>query len=466
MRARLNTLISSMQALMSDDNAPIDVLAFAEHATAATVDKRRSFELPAWWEPMRLHPKQLARWDSSSRFTLSVGGRRTLKTVLTMRKRVIWALSQATTRGRVLLAAPTLGQARDVWWVRLREAIPHQAVIYCNEARGELRLFNGIEFRIVGNENRTRAEGGIPVVGAMIDESDEIDETFWAATIRPMLMDTGGWADIIGKPIGRNFLYRMSKIADTDDQWSSHHWTTEEVLPFYLGEEEAIRELETIKAQTDPFTYETEYRASYAQRSNTAYYSYSDGNLIDIGFNRNLPAWIALDFNIAPGIGLIIQQHGLTDVVVDEVHIAYNSNTLKVCELLKQKLAGHQADLFFTGDATGGAGGTAKIDGSDWDLVRKEFPRARDRVPRGNPRERVRVNALNRALCDSNSKRSLLINRKCRHLIQDLEGVTLIPGGLDIDKNVDSKLTHMTDALGYFVCAARPNSFASGSTPL
>ena len=67
-----------------------------------------------------------------------------------------------------------------------------------------------------------------------------------------------------------------------------------------------------------------------------------------------------------------------------------------------------------------------------------------------NPAVVDRVNAVNRALDDN-----LIIDPKCKALIEDLEKVVNKQGTREIDKS-NKDLTHMSDALGYAVHWEKP----------
>ena len=67
-----------------------------------------------------------------------------------------------------------------------------------------------------------------------------------------------------------------------------------------------------------------------------------------------------------------------------------------------------------------------------------------------NPRVIDRVNAVNKAL-DGN----LIIDPRCKDLINDLEKVCNKEGTREIDKS-NKNLTHMSDALGYAVHWEKP----------
>jgi hypothetical protein len=117
----------------------------------------------------------------------------------------------------------------------------------------------------------------------------------------------------------------------------------------------------------------------------------------------------------------------------------------------------HEGDVYLYGDATGGAKGTAKVDGSDWDIIKRHLrpvfgDRLRVRVDQSNPAERQRVNAVNSRLCAVDGTRRLFVDKSCKWTTKDFEGVRVIEGSAgEIDKDYDARLTHITDAIGYYV---------------
>ena len=111
-------------------------------------------------------------------------------------------------------------------------------------------------------------------------------------------------------------------------------------------------------------------------------------------------------------------------------------------------------------DATGGAGGTAKVQGSDWEIVRQELgpvfgSRLRFHVPDANPPERVRVNAVNARLMSADGRVRWLVDpERCPKLIDDFESVQGNKDGSgDIDKDPQrfGMLTHTCFAPGTLV---------------
>ena len=119
--------------------------------------------------------------------------------------------------------------------------------------------------------------------------------------------------------------------------------------------------------------------------------------------------------------------------------------------------------VYVYGDATGGAQGTAKVTGSDWEIIKQMLhskfgDSLRMKVGTSNPAERARVNAVNsRCRSQSNVIRLMVDPHKCPDVVKDFEGVRVLEGGAgEIDKKSDASLTHWTDALGYYIEAEFP----------
>jgi hypothetical protein len=97
------------------------------------------------------------------------------------------------------------------------------------------------------------------------------------------------------------------------------------------------------------------------------------------------------------------------------------------------------------------------VEGSDWDLIRKKLkPQYLDRlrfdVPKSNPKERSRINAMNSRLKTMSGDLHLKVDPRAVNTIKDFEGVRALEGSAgEIDKKADKNLSHLTDALGYYV---------------
>lgn len=79
-------------------------------------------------------------------------------------------------------------------------------------------------------------------------------------------------------------------------------------------------------------------------------------------------------------------------------------------------------------------------------------------MPKANPLERDRVNSVNTRMHSVAGIVRLAVNlEKAPNTVKDLEGVTLLEGGSgEIDKKHNPSLTHLSDALGYYIYARHP----------
>mgnify|MGYP003543556377 CR=1 FL=1 len=125
------------------------------------------------------------------------------------------------------------------------------------------------------------------------------------------------------------------------------------------------------------------------------------------------------------------------------------------------------------GDAAGGARGSAKVQGSDWALIKDELrpvfgDRLSFKVLSSNPAVRTRINAVNTRLMSGERMIRLMVDaKKAPNVAKDFDGVRLLKGGSgEIDKAATPKLTHLTDGIGYYVAKEFPveRSFTKSSS--
>jgi hypothetical protein len=425
------------------------------------------------WSTLLYHKEQARLWQDESRFRVVPAGRRSGKTELAKRFGVMQAMSWThSPDGWFVFAAPTHRQAKRIFWRDLKALIPREMIAgKPRESEMTIALKNGAEISVLGMDAPDRIEGR-PLDWICCDEYANMKPEVWTQNLRPALSTLGrpGGAWMIGVPEGRNHYYGLAVEAQKPsmDDWSYHTWKSASIL--------APEEIAAAKRDLDEQTFAQEYEASFVNFQGRAYYGFERSKHCEvIAYNPTKPLCFCFDFNVSPGIAVVVQEHhykGKKDKAADmvtaaigEVHIPRNSNTPAVCRRLIADWKHHQGDVLCYGDATGGAKGTAKVAGSDWDLIRAELKpvfgeRLKFRVPRANPRERVRVNAMNARIKAADGTIGLLVNQEAApFLVQDLEGVILLAGGSgEIDKKSTPQLTHLTDALGYYVERVHPST--------
>lgn len=242
-------------------------------------------------------------------------------------------------------------------------------------------------------------------------------------------------------------------------------------------------EVEAARRQLDELVFQQEYEASFVNFVGRIYYNFLQGNNCKpLRYNPLAPLMICYDFNVDPGVAVILQEQRIPGEyerdrngiqmldrpiigtgVIGEVWIPANSNTPAVNRKIIQDWGDHKGQVIVFGDATGGSRGTAQTEGSDWDLVRRDLSKQfGDRlffeVDKSNPTERARVNAMNSRCKSANGEIRFAVDpRQAPHLVTDLEGVRALEGGSgEIDKKHDPMLTHISDAVGYYVAKRFP----------
>jgi hypothetical protein len=438
--------------------------------------------LPKRYYPLRDIAAQMPYANSAARFNVVPAGRRSGKTERFKRKLVRRALSLEGIRHddtpRFFAGAPTRDQAKRIFWDDLKAMTQPWWQGRPSETELTIRLVTGSEIVVVGLDKPQRIEG-TPWDGGGLDEYGNMKPQAWGENVRPALSDRGGWCDLIGVPEGRNHYYDLytQALAEMQErgaksEWAAFTWKSADVLP--------AEEIAAAQRDLDPLTFEQEYEASFVNFQGRAYYAFSDKNkgAVHSRYNPKQPLLLMLDFNVAPGVAAIGQElplpapaNTIGTAIIGEVWIPANSNTPAVCRKILTDWAGHQGRIEVYGDATGGAPGSAKVEGSDWDLVRQHLrhgsngvagfgDRVSFNVPAANPAERARVNAVNTRCQSRDSTIRLMVDPKhAPHVVKDFEGVRVLEGGSgELDKHFDKKLTHISDAIGYYVVAKFPTT--------
>lgn len=435
--------------------------------------------------PLRPHPVQLRLETEGKRFALVPAGRRSGKTERAKRRLVRCAMAKPG--GRFLAAAPTFMQAKSIYWKDLKALLPAWAIAgKPSESELRITLVHGAEIVVAGMDKPQRVEGQ-PWDGIVLDEYANMKAEAWQENIRPALSDRRGWAWLIGVPEGRNHYYDLTKKHADDPDWGIYTWKSADILP--------PEEVDAARRDMDPLTFAQEYDASFVNFEGRAYYVFDEtvhcARLFP-DYNPLADLHFAFDFNVDPGVAAVIQELPLParhatplvstsgmplfanrpaevnigTAVIGEVYIERNSNTPAVCNRLIQDWGDHRGRIFLYGDASGGARGSAKTEGSDWDLIKKAMyahygrDRVFPRVPAANPSERSRVNAVNtRCRSGDGTVRLMVDPGRAPNVVRDFEGVRVLKGGSgELDKKHDPKLTHISDALGYYVVHQFPTT--------
>lgn len=442
-------------------------------AIVACMTAPGAFALPERWTPLRPHLEQSRYAHSTARFNVVPAGRRSGKTEILKRKVVRAALRPPRIfPGRYFLGAPTYQQAKRIFWDDLKALVPRQ-FLAARPSESELfvEIRNGTRIYVIGMDKPARIEGS-PWDGGGLDEYGNMKPEAWGSHVRPALADRNGWCDFTGVPEGRNHYYQLylRALADKSGEWAAFTWKSADILP--------PTEIAAARLDLDPLVFAQEYEASFVTFEGRAYYNFStEAHCAPLAYNPDAPLIVCLDFNISPGVAAIAQEQRLPrggkvgTGVIGEVWIPAGSNTTRVCRKILQDWSSHRGPVHVYADATGGAGGSSAVEGSDLELVERHLragftgrpgfaERLSMRVGSSNPAERARVNAVNCRLLNGADEIHLMVDaQRAPHVVEDLDGVSLVVGGsgeLDKDPKRFKFLTHISDALGYYIAERFP----------
>lgn len=445
--------------------------------------------------PLRWHPVQRRFHESRARFKACCAGRRSGKSDIARRDLAEEMMRAHLTMPEVpdpryVITCPTRDQVKRLHWEQLKRLLPDSTRAYTSESELRIVLLNGAQCRLVGLDVYQRAEGE-PIDYALLDEIADTKEDAWRLTIRPSLGTPGrppGRAVFIGKPRGRNHWWRIWTDAANTEDWEQFHWSAEDILD--------PAEVESLRRDLDPLSYDQEVRANFVNFKGRAYYAFDREVQAAhrLAYDPRMALDLCFDFNVDPGVCAVVQSqrweartdfpvshalgfpvrpyiHGEVYACVGEVRIKGGSNTLRVCKRVADEWGPrHRGRVRLYGDATGGQRRSSALAGSDWDIVRRELSkvpgwRLSSHVQSANPPERDRVNAVNSRLMSTDGMVRLVIDPvACPYVVQDLEAVTLKDDGSgDLDKS-DGDLTHLSDGLGYRVWKAAPVRSRRGIT--
>lgn len=204
------------------------------------------------------HDNQKKLHDDRHRYVVICAGRRFGKSIFARNHILLNALYNP---GLYWIVNPTYKQGKMIHWRELKKEIPPALITYKNEQELAIELANGSRIEIKGCDNEDSLRG-VGVKGVIFDEAAfQQSHIFWDI-IRPMLVDSEGWAIFISTPKGFNWFYDIwlkgqKDSATYDSEWASYKFTSYDNP--YLSQ----KELEAAKKETDEDSFAQEYLAEF-----------------------------------------------------------------------------------------------------------------------------------------------------------------------------------------------------------
>ena len=359
-------------------------------------------------------------------------------------------------KGRTgLVGAPTYPMLRDATVASLCELLDDVKIAFdMNKSTNTMTIpevGSRILFRSLDEYERLR---GTSLAWFGVDELTYVPEQAWLrleARLRDPKADLlGGFG--VGTPNGFDWVYRRFRADPVkgSELIEAKPFENRHVLdrtPDYY---------ERLQASYDEQFYRQEVLGEFVNtRSGQVYYGFERKEHVgQFELQNDAPLLWTWDFNLHPMCSLICQQKDDAVYVLDEI-VLDSSSTPEVCDEFLVRYGEHSAGLQVYGDATAKSRQTSS-GLSDHHIIR-DFITTNRRLKgkfmfgSSNPAVRDRVNTVNARLRNASGERRLAIDEKCKELIQDLEQVCYKPGSSQLDKDSDSRRTHLSDALGYLL---------------
>ncbi len=441
---------------------------------------------PRWFK-MKRADEIVRLYNSPALHRIVAAGRRSYKTEFAKRCNIDGDThhkgAMQSINGRFGVGAPTRPQVKDVWWQDLKDLSKPFLAKPPNETDLILTFRTGSTIQLFGLDEPQRIEGRL-FDGFTMDECQECKPSAWSNSIYPTLTNTDrpeGWSLRIGRPKGRNHFFEWWRKAKTLPNHDAFTWHSSLVLPREF--------IEAAERNLDPLSFRREYEASWDVAEGLAYYAWNrDRHVQPLQYDPSAPLVFCFDFNRNPGVAVIAQEQACgsrpcqcgfpgsksgelcrgcgvrvppvtVTAVIGQVRVM-NSNTPEVCAKLVNNWKHHEGQVHIYGDATGGQGGSAQTEGTNWELVRQylspHFLNMHWYVARSNPSEIDRVANTNARLMSAAGDVRLLVDEaKAPDVVRDFEGVLVKEGGSgEIDKNRTPLLSHLSDAIGYYLWEA------------
>ncbi|MFH8134205.1 terminase family protein [Pantoea osteomyelitidis] len=419
---------------------------------------------------VKLTPKQaniyVWGWQKEARFRDAVCGRRFGKTFLgkaEMRRAARLAQKwDVSIEDEIWYCAPTLKQAKRVFWRRLKQAIPpHWRESKPNETELSITLMSGHVIRCVGLNNYDDLRGS-GLFFVLVDEWADCPYQAWEEVLRPMLSTCryaiegvqyiGGHALRIGTPKGFNHCYD-TWLAGQDGREPDHKsWLYTSVD----GGNVPPEELEAARRKMDPRTFRQEYEASFENYQGVVYYCFDRRqNHTDDTVQRGDILHIGMDFNVSKMAAVVyVIRDGLPRAVDEFMNVF---DTPAMIKQIKARYYGHEIVVY--PDASGN--NRKSSNASESDIALLKTANFTVRVNNTNPAVKDRVNSLNAMLCNTYGERRMLVNtQKCPKFTQSLERQ------IYNDKDEPDKkagFDHPNDAGGYPIVFLYPIAKATGT---
>lgn len=407
------------------------------------------------------HEAQLAFHQSKARYRVASWGRQSGKSTACLNDLLYRAWENP--KVKYWFISPTFEQAKDQYRRLVGMLSPcWEVLLKKNQSELRVKLINQSEIVFKSGEVLHNLRGST-LDGVVIDEVRDQPPELWSQVIRAMITTTQGWAAFVSTPSGfdqfKDFFDRG--VNDPTGLWQSFQ-APSTCNPLFTSEE-----YEAAKKEMSEAEFAQEINAEFRDiHQGKVYINHGPQNQMECcPWNRNgelysehLPILLACDFNLSPMAWALGQERAGTFYFFDEIFLK-GSHTQEAAKELCERVKHHKQGITIVGDATGKAGQRAAAGKSDYYILEQTLKDHGipfvNKTPDSNPQVKDRINTMNAKLKAADGSVSLYYHpKRVPHLKRDFERVSWKSGStLILDQVKDKELTHISDGVGYSVCA-------------
>ena len=395
-------------------------------------------------------------WQPEARHRVAVCGRRFGKTFLAM-KEIKRAAQLAAKRNihpdnEIWYGAPSFKQAKRVFWMRLKRAIPkHWLLTKPNETECYLTLKTGHIIRIVGLDNydALRGSGLFFFIG---DEWADCQEECWTEVIEPMLSTCEGNSLRIGTPKGFNHFHEAYQRGQPGGRHNYKSWQYTTIQ----GGNVPLAEIEDRRRDLDPLTFAQEYDGGFVTYSGRVIHSFDRlSNLRECKYDPALPLHVGMDFNVNPMSATCWQEKTLENETISyqvaEIILPTSDTVAMAKELVRRygNQNGNNGHIIIYPDPAGAQARTSAQGKTDISILRDAQYGFVVKAMKSHPLVRDRNNNTNSRFLNARGDIRAYIDPSCKKTIQAMERFVYKEDTSEPDKT--GGYDHPVDATVYYM---------------
>jgi len=328
--------------------------------------------------------------------------------------------------------------AREIVWNKLKNILTDlRWVDKTNESNLTIALKNGSQIALKGAENYDSLRGRA-LDFLVLDETADIRQETFNEVLRPALADREGSVLFAGTPKGQgNWFYDLFSNGATQPSWQSWQITTAQ------GGFVSETELTQARALLDAHTYKQEFEADFVSTTNRVFYNFDRSTHI-VEFANTLPdvLHIGQDFNYSPCTAVVFAKMGDILWAIDEIAIN-SSNTQEMVDEIKTRYP--LKKIISYPDPSGRQNKTSA--GGKTDISILENNGFVVKAPRRHDPVRDTINSVNSRLRSGTGAINILVDPKCRQLIDSMDKWSYKEGTSQPDKSAGHD--HLCDCVRY-----------------